>query len=91
MATLLDKKAVVREVRDWRRKGFFGLGSGGGASRNLVITLVPGNIISFREKGLRTRYDIDIESVYNMAVHRTIAKQREEAKKAKKAKRAGLA
>ena len=72
MATKL-LKPVVREITEWCRKGLFGLGGRGGGS-NLVLTLEPGNIISFREKGKRKRYDIDIESVFNSAVRRTLQK-----------------
>ena len=82
MATVLDKKEVVREIKGWKRRGLFGLGGCGG--RNLVMALVPGNIVSFREKGLRKRYDVDIESVFNMAVRRTILRDAEEKRKAKK-------
>ena len=81
MATKL-LKPVVREVTDWCRKGLFGMGGRGGKS--LVLTLEPGNIISFREKGMRKRYDIDIESVFNSAVRRTLEKDEIEKKKAKK-------
>jgi hypothetical protein len=68
MATKLNKK-ITREVENWCHKGVFGLG--GASSRSLLVSLEPGNIISFREKGTRTSYDIDIETVYNMAVKRT--------------------
>ena len=83
MATVL-KKTVVREIKDWKRHGLFGLGGSGG--RNLVLTLEPGNIISFREKGLRKRYDVDIESVFNMAVRRTLQCEAKEKKAKRKVK-----
>lgn len=83
MATMLGKKAVSRELKDWRDRGLFGLGHGG-KCRNLVVTLEPGNLITFREKGLRSQYTIDIESVFNMAVKRCILRTVEEKRKAKK-------
>jgi len=43
-----------------------------------------GNIVSFREKGRRKVYDVDIESVFNMAVRRTILRDEEAKRKAKK-------
>lgn len=86
MATML-KKTVVREIKEWKHRGIFGMGGSGG--RNLIMSIEPGNVVSFREKGLRRRYDVDIESVFNMAVRRTILKEEEEKKKAKKAKREG--
>lgn len=82
MATLLGNKPVVREIKEWKHKGLFGMGGSGG--RNLILTLEPGNVISFREKGLRRKYDVDIESVFNLAVRRTILKQEEEKAKVKK-------
>lgn len=82
MATVL-KKAVIREIAEWKRKGLFGLGHGGGG-RNLILTLEPGNIISFREKGLRKVYDIDVENVFHLAVRRTLLREEEEKRKAKK-------
>jgi hypothetical protein len=88
MATMLDKKPVVREAKEWKRRGLFGMGYGG-THRNLVVSLEPGNIISFREKGLRRRYDIDIESVFNLAVRRTTLRDEEKKRKEKAAKRGG--
>lgn len=84
MATVLEKKPVVREVKDWKRRGMFGLGGSGG--RNLILTLEPG-IISFREKGLRKRYDIDIEGVFNLAVRRTNLRDEEERRRLKRERR----
>lgn len=81
MATALNK-SVVREVSDWQKRGLFGCG--GGKNRSLLVSLEPGNIISFREKGLRKRYDIDIESVFNLAVRRITNKEEDEKKKARK-------
>lgn len=93
MATLLGKRPVFRELKDWRVRGLFGMGGCGG--RNLIVGLEPGNIISFREKGLRKRYDIALEMVFNLAVRHTMAKEDEAKRKAKKAarelKRRGLA
>ena len=85
MATILSKNSVVREIAQWKSRGLFGLGGSGG--RNLILTLFPGNIINFREKGLRKSYDIDIESVFNLAVRRTILREEEAKKKAKKEKK----
>lgn len=83
MATVLSKKPVVREIVDWKRRGLFGLGHGGHC-RPIIMALEPGNIVSFREKGRRKRYDVDIESVYNLAVRRTVLREQEDKRKAKK-------
>jgi len=84
MATLL-KKPVTREVRNWCRKGLFGLGGSGG--RALIVSLEPGPVISFREKGCKKRYDIDIERVFNLAVRQDMLKRDAEKKKRKKARK----
>ena len=84
MATKL-KKPVVREVNDWCRKGLFGLGSS--SNRPLMVSLEPGPIISFREKGCRKTYDLDIETAFNLAVRREVMRQ--DAKKRKKRKATG--
>jgi hypothetical protein len=83
--TVLEKKPVVREIKEWKRRGLWGMGGSGG--RNLIMSIEPGNIVSFREKGLRKRYDVDIESVFNLAVRRTTLKDEQEKRKAKEAKR----
>ncbi len=82
MATILNNP-ITREIADWSRKGLFGLG--GSLARPLIVTMEPGPILSFREKGRRKRYDIDIESVFMLAVHQTL--KNEKADKAKAAKK----
>lgn len=83
MATVLSKRAVVREIVGWKKRGLFGLGHGG-VCRSIIMSMEPGNIVSFREKGRRKVYDVDIESVFNMAVRRTILREQEAKRKAKK-------
>jgi hypothetical protein len=82
MATKL-KKPITREVEDWCRKGLFGLG-GRSDSKPLMVALEPGAIISFRLKGTRRTYDIDIESVYNLAVRRAFVREKADKRKAKR-------
>ena len=82
MAILLHK-VITREVTDWQHRGLFGLGATG-KCLNLMISLEPGNIISFREKGRIKRYDIDIETVYNLARRRQVARECEAKAKQKK-------
>ena len=86
MATQL-KKPVVREVTDWCRKGLFGLG--GTNKRSLLVSVEPGPFIVFRLKGLKKRYEIDLETVYNLAVRVGHAKVEAEKRKLRKEARKG--
>ena len=86
MATKL-KKSVAREVSGWCIKGLFGMG-GRSDCKPLIVGLEPGPVLTFREKGRRKVYEIDLESVFNLAVRRTIAK--EEAEKVRERKALGL-
>jgi len=75
--TLLHK-AVKRETR--------GLIQG----RQLVITLEPGDMITIRQKGRRTRYTVTIEAVYALGAKmfaRSEQKRIAEERKARKAVR----
>lgn len=56
-----------------------------GKLREVIFSLTPYGI-SVRLKGMRGSYDVSPASVYNLAVQKFVAKQREE-KKAKKGKR----
>ena len=83
MATKL-KKPVVREVEGWCRKGLFG--AGGSNKNSLIVSLEPGPIISFREKGRRKSYDIDVESVFMLAVRQDVMRIDAEKRKKRKEK-----
>ena len=85
MATKMGKRAVYREVHGWQIRGIFGMGST--KDIGLIVGIEPGNIISFREKGRRRVYDIDIESVYNTAVRRCLSKEEDDKKAKKKVKK----
>jgi len=74
MATKL-RKAVTREVEDWDDRG-----------GSLMVTLIPGGILSFREKATRKSFDLTVGSAYHAAVKRTVALERAEKNKMKKAK-----
>jgi hypothetical protein len=72
MATKL-KTPVSRELENWSQKGSVGL-NGKDAKRNLVVTLEPCGLISFRLKGLQSEYVIDIERVFALAAKETALK-----------------
>lgn len=87
MATKL-RKTVVREISDWCRKGLFGLG--GNSKRDLIVAMEVGNVFSFRQKGTRKTYYIDMETVYNLALKAEImGSESVKPKKSKKAKKNG--
>ena len=85
MATKLTK-AVVREVDGWCRKGMFGMGGRSGV-RPLVVELLPAGILSLRQKGLRSSYEIDLETVFNLAVKASVQASKLERAKARAVKR----
>ena len=84
MATKL-RKTIEREISDWNKRGLFGFG-GGRSNRDLIVSMEVGNIFSFREKGLRKKYYIDMESVYNMAIKADALGEIKEQKKKKSKK-----
>lgn len=71
-------KPVTRETdaRGWRRK------------RNLIVSLLPGDLIELREKGTRKRWTITIEAVYDIAVKAEVAMAKRAKAEARKARRA---
>jgi len=85
MATKL-KNSVVREVAGWCRKGVFGMG-GRTTDRDLVVSMLPGGVFTFREKGRRKTYDIDIETVYYLAVKASLRADKKEKSKQRKLKK----
>jgi len=85
------KKTVEREITDWCQKGAFGLG-GQSSKRNLIVAMEVGNVFSFREKGRRKKFVIDMETVYNLAVKAEVMgleKENGSKKKSRKVKRYG--
>lgn len=85
MASKLNKP-VTREVVEWNKGAM-----GKDGKRSLIITLNPGGFISFRLKGLRQDYDIDMAGVYTSAVRRWADKQMIEKKRQKVLRKQGLA
>lgn len=83
MATKLNKP-VSRELDDW------GGGTAKEARRSMVITLNPAGFISFRPKGTRTEYDLDISAAYALAVRRHANKVHEQEMREKESRRNGL-
>jgi len=87
MATLLTRP-VTRIVEGWCKRGVFGLGAH--TNRPLVVTLMPGGIIRFREKGRQKYMEVAIESCYNLALKAEVESQRREKAKRKRMKKRGL-
>jgi hypothetical protein len=83
MATKLTKP-VSRELDDW----------GGGFSRDarrpMVITLMPAGFISFRPKGTRHSYDLDVAHAYAVAAKRFADKAHAVRMKERESRRQGL-
>jgi len=72
MATKL-RKTVVREVEDFDGRG-----------KSLMVSLEPGGVLSFREKGTRKSFDLTVGAAYVSAVKRTVDLERAEKNKGKK-------
>jgi hypothetical protein len=83
MATKLTKP-VSRELDDW------GGGTSRDAKRPMVITLNPAGFLSFRPKGTRQSFDLDVAHAYAVAVKGFVAKAHERRMKEKESKRRGL-
>lgn len=79
MATKLTKEVS-------RESGFTKIG---GRGKVIIVTLLPGDIISFREKGKRTSYETTIEACAWLAIKQKAAADRAEKAKLKKEKRQG--
>jgi hypothetical protein len=69
MATKL-RKTVVREVEDYDGRG-----------HSLMVSLQPGGVLSFREKGTRKSFDLTVGAAYVAAVKRTVDLERAEKNK----------
>ena len=72
------KKAVHRETETTVRDK--------GARRELVLSLLPGDLIGVRLKGTRTTYTIDSVAAYHFAVKIQVAYDKRMKAKAKKEK-----
>ena len=70
-------KRVERETdaRGWRGK------------RNLIVALLPGDLIEIREKGTRKRWVLPVDAAYHLAIKMEVAAQKKEKAAARKAKR----
>ena len=84
MATKLTK-LVSREVGEW------GATNGREARRAMIVSLNPAGFISFRPKGTRTDYDLDIASAYSLAVKRHAGKEAQAKAMEKEKRKQGLA
>jgi len=69
MATKL-RKPVVREVEDWNGRG-----------KSMMVSLLPGGVVSFREKGTRKSFDITVGAAYIAAVKRMVDLENAEKRK----------
>lgn len=78
MATVLSKP-TTRQTRGVYRVLY------ASKSREIIVTLLPGDIMEFREKGCRARFALPIESAFKFAVRMTAMRAAAE-KKIKKAK-----
>ena len=56
--------------------------------REIVLSLLPGDLLTFRRKGARTTYTLTIEAAYHLAA-KCYARAEEAAKKAKRKARMG--
>jgi hypothetical protein len=54
--------------------------------RPLIISIEPGGIISLRLKGNHKSYSLDLESLYDLAVKKSLAAERAAKKKARRLK-----
>lgn len=86
MATKLDKP-VTREVEP--REG--GWACGKDSKRPLLVTLSPGGFVTFRLKGTRQEYDLDVGSAFALAQRRWAEKKRTEAQREIQLRKQGLA
>lgn len=57
--------------------------------RQIVISLLPGDLIQFREAGRRQRYQVPVDAMFTQVVRLSVAQQLAEKKKARKARRKG--
>ena len=85
MATMLTKLVT----REYQREGGFGFGKN--AKRPMLITLNPAGFLSFRLKGTRQEYDLDIAMAYAMAVRKWADKKNADVRREKEMRRRGLA
>lgn len=74
MATKLNKK-VERETFTWFQRG------------QVMVALLPGDLIEFRQKGKRKRFVLPIDAAFSVAVKMEVAAQKKAKVEARKAKR----
>ena len=58
--------------------------------RRVVVSLLPGDVLGFREERTRTEYLLSISGAYTYAVRLAVAAQQREKVLARKARKAGL-
>ena len=61
MATLLMKELSRETLAVTNHKG-----------QKMIITLEPGDVLTFRAKGKRTSYSVPIQACYNLALIHTV-------------------
>lgn len=57
----------------------------------IVVSLLPGDFIEFREAGKRTRFRAPIDGIFKHVIRLTLLQREAEKKKAKKLRRMGAA
>ena len=55
--------------------------------RRVVVSLLPGDVLSFREERTRTEYMLSISGAYTYAVRLAVARRKEEKAAARKARK----
>ena len=61
----------------------------GGRGKVIIVTLLPGDVITFREKGKHTAFETTLEACAWLAIKQKAAADRKEKAEARKAKRQG--
>lgn len=55
--------------------------------RRIIVRLIPGDVIGFREERLRTEYTLSIAGAFHYAVQLEVERRKEERSRKRKAKR----
>lgn len=63
--------------------------AGRGTRRNLIVALLPGDVIELREKGTRKRWLLPVDAAFSVAVKMEVAAAKRAKAEARKAKKGG--
>lgn len=55
--------------------------------RKIVVTLVPGDVLEFREQGGRRRFTMPVDSAFRIAVKTTVEAERRSKQEARRTRR----